>query len=85
MKRIPGFGDKYRITNTGKVLRRFKGDEYDWEEVATSPAGPDARVRLYKPGGGDRPNRRYVRELLRAVFGDRCAMQYIENNRPPEG
>lgn len=83
LRTIPGYGTKYRIFDDGRVMRRSDSENFDWEEVASGPEGPDARVRLYKPGGGDNPTRRYVREILREVYDDQTAMDYIEANRPP--
>jgi len=85
LKNIPGYGGKYRIFDDGRVYRRSDSDDYDWEEVAVGPEGsPNARVRLYKPGGGDRPTRRYVREILRDLFGDEAAQAYVAQFDPPE-
>lgn len=78
MKKIPGYGDKYRLLKDGTVLRRSNNPDFEWDRVSISPKGARARVRLYRPGAGDKPRRLYVKNLLRDIYSLEVAQAYVQ-------
>jgi hypothetical protein len=64
MKKIPGYGDKYRLCKDGRVFRRAADGRF----VEVAQSGDPPRVRL--SNGAKKYTRKYVHLLLDEVFGE---------------